>query len=218
MRWSKSLAVTVGVLALALATPANAGRVHYLQSDSGIVASEAFYLLDRAGNLWVVDDNCPTGEITWCLYPIPGDGTWPVPVSDMEWWLLNTIVTKDGIGWLARTGFWATSGQLPGFPVGVPPSTPATHERGLAAPNPFVQATTINFETGQPLGDAIVSIYSADGRLVREIRIGTVAVERFAVTWDGRDADGGHVAPGVYLATLRAADGFEATAKITLAP
>ena len=53
---------------------------------------------------------------------------------------------------------------------------------------------------------------------VRKIHIGTVAVERFAVTWDGRDADGGLVAPGVYLATLRADDGFEATAKVTLAP
>ncbi len=221
MRWSaRSLAVAVGVLALVTPATSIAGRVD-LQSPSGLVAKSHIpgqedwpVYLDLNGRIW---QQLYSG---WIELDIPGYG-WPVAVSEMEYWTMLAILTTDGVGWRIGTygpGDWTNMGAYPGYPIGVPSSPPASGERGLAVPNPFAQSTRIDFETGQALRDAAVSIYSTDGRLVREIRVGTVAVDHFAVTWDGRDADGGLVAPGVYLATLRADDGFEATAKVTLAP
>jgi hypothetical protein len=86
--------------------------------------------------------------------------------------------------------------QIGGTPVNIPAVTPTYPEMDLkvtCSPNPFKNITHIlagrNWATG-------VSIYTADGRLVRSLQAGQV---NGLVTWDGRDGSGRRLSPGVYL-------------------
>ena len=87
-------------------------------------------------------------------------------------------------------------------------------------PNPFNPSTTIRavFNGRAPANaDAIdVSVYRADGSLVRHIRGGTISGDEFSVRWDGRNERGNAAPSGVYFYAVRAA-GFRATGKMILA-
>ena len=68
--------------------------------------------------------------------------------------------------------------------------------------------------------DVTVSIYAADGKLVRELDFGhqpagVYRIHSRAAYWDGRNARGEHVASGVYFYTFTAGD-FTATRKMLL--
>ena len=79
-------------------------------------------------------------------------------------------------------------------------------------PNPTPGATRIAFEHNQPAGTAAsaeVRVFTLSGRLVRVIGGdevlpgGLLSARRVTVPWDGRDADGSLLAPGVYLYRVR---------------
>ena len=86
-------------------------------------------------------------------------------------------------------------------------------------PNPFNPETWIPYQVATP-GDVKVSIYAADGRLVRTLDLGHQAAGVYqsrsrAVYWDGRNDVGERVASGVYFYTLTAGD-FQATRKMLI--
>ena len=82
----------------------------------------------------------------------------------------------------------------------------------IASGNPSPGATTLRFALP---ADANVSlgIYDVAGRQVRDLAHGWRAAGVQSVAWDGRDDSGAVVAPGVYMAAVRAGSG-SATARL----
>ena len=68
-------------------------------------------------------------------------------------------------------------------------------------PNPFSLITNIRYtihDSGYKIEESTLSIYDAVGRKVRDFRITPYALQS-SVSWDGRDAAGNMLAPGVYF-------------------
>ncbi len=87
-------------------------------------------------------------------------------------------------------------------PVGVAP--PSRRPLGLGiAPNPATGATTVRFTLPAP-ARATLAVYDAAGRRVVTLVDGPLAAGEHDVRWEGRDAAGAPLAPGVYFARLRA--------------
>ena len=86
-------------------------------------------------------------------------------------------------------------------------------------PNPFNPETWIPYRLAEP-ADVSISIYAADGRLVRRLDLGHQVVGNYesrsrAACWDGRNALGEPVASSLYFYTLTAGD-FTATRKMLI--
>ena len=86
-------------------------------------------------------------------------------------------------------------------------------------PNPFNPETWIPYHLSEP-ADVTLSIYSADGKLVRTLALGHQPAGVYenksrAAYWDGRNAMGERVASGLYFYTLTAGD-FAATGKMLI--
>ncbi len=85
--------------------------------------------------------------------------------------------------------------------VGVPAAAAASGPALTAAPNPARGSIRLAFAA--PGGARVrLAIHDVRGRLVRELRAGTVEGGRGEVLWDGRDSSGTPAAPGVYFARL----------------
>ena len=86
-------------------------------------------------------------------------------------------------------------------------------------PNPFNPETWIPYQLAKPV-DVSISIYAANGQLVRTLDLGHQPVgiynsKSHAAYWDGKNALGEPVASGVYFYTLTAED-FTATRKMLI--
>ena len=86
-------------------------------------------------------------------------------------------------------------------------------------PNPFNPETWIPYKLASP-ADVSISIYAADGKLVRTLNLGRQPIGIYehrsrAAHWDGKNAVGESVASGVYYYTL-SADDFTATRKMLI--
>ena len=86
-------------------------------------------------------------------------------------------------------------------------------------PNPFNPETWIPYQLAKPT-EVVMSIYAADGRLIRTLELGHQSVGIYesrsrAAYWDGRNEFGEPVASGVYFYTLTAGD-FTATRKMLI--
>lgn len=98
-------------------------------------------------------------------------------------------------------------------------TAPLTTETALLPnyPNPFNPETWIPYQLASP-ADVTVSIYAADGKLVRTLELGYQPAGIYqsrsrAAHWDGCNAQGERVASGVYFYTFTAGD-FTATGKM----
>lgn len=86
-------------------------------------------------------------------------------------------------------------------------------------PNPFNPETWIPYQLATP-ADVNISIYAADGKLIRTLDIGHQAVGIYqskggAAYWDGKNDTGEPVASGLYFYTLTAGE-FSATRKMLI--
>ena len=77
-------------------------------------------------------------------------------------------------------------------------------------PNPFNPETWIPYELADA-SDVMITIYDANGRIVRELRIGHQSAGYYtskvrAAYWDGRNSVGEKVSSGVYFYQLTAGD------------
>jgi hypothetical protein len=70
-------------------------------------------------------------------------------------------------------------------------------------PNPFNPSTVITLRFGgdDPYGShpVDISVYSVDGRLVKNLYKGTVTGDSYSVVWNGTDDRGSTVASGLYF-------------------
>ncbi len=86
-------------------------------------------------------------------------------------------------------------------------------------PNPFNPETWIPYQLAAP-ADVSISIYTADGKLIRTLDLGHQPVGIYqhrshAAQWDGKNAQGELVASGVYFYMLTAGN-FTATRKMLI--
>ena len=86
-------------------------------------------------------------------------------------------------------------------------------------PNPFNPETWIPYQLAKS-ADVTVTIYAANGRIVRQMSLGHQSAGTYqsrsrAAYWDGRNAVGERVVSGVYFYTLTA-DNFTATRKMLI--
>lgn len=98
------------------------------------------------------------------------------------------------------------------------PEAPVASALVLAAPspNPFTGRTVMRYST-PAVGRAVLSVYDLQGRLVRTlVDEASLPAGAHDAAWDGRDAAGAALLPGLYLARLEAA-GPALTRKLLLA-
>ncbi len=86
-------------------------------------------------------------------------------------------------------------------------------------PNPFNPETWIPYQLAKS-ADVSISIYAADGKVVRTLKLGSMSAGRYqsrsrAAYWDGNNRAGEPVASGIYFYTLTAND-FTATRKLLI--
>ena len=131
-------------------------------------------------------------------------------------------------GWFLRGRMWVVVQTFYFNDVDTPASTNAAKappvlpaETSLLPnyPNPFNPETWIPYQLAKPV-DVSVSIYAADGKLVRTLILGHKQAGIYqsksrAAYWDGRNQQGEPVASGIYFYTLTAGD-FTATKKMLI--
>jgi len=86
-------------------------------------------------------------------------------------------------------------------------------------PNPFNPETWIPYQLNQA-SEVSLSVYSSEGKLVRQIDLGLKPAGNYqrterAIYWDGRNANGESVSSGVYFYRLQAAD-YSQTRKMVI--
>jgi hypothetical protein len=67
------------------------------------------------------------------------------------------------------------------------------------SPNPFRTGTTFRLSLDRPAARLEVRIHDAAGRLVRTLDAGPMPAGSREIRWDGRNASGSSIAPGVYF-------------------
>lgn len=125
---------------------------------------------------------------------------WSDEAPSLAGWYVDDVVLIDAVP-AARAAGVEEHGLAP-LPGGVPRIA-----IGAARPSPFREGTEIDVELAAGLAAEPVSveIVSVQGRLVRRLFEGPAPGDaRLRLHWDGRDARGEAVAPGVYLARASA--------------
>ena len=144
------------------------------------------------------------GDLDLAMTSMTGDvAVWgfstPYSMSSVEWG-----------GWFHDN--WNTSQHgfvVPGNPAGVTESAGPDDLHLLeAAPNPFDSSTAIRFvsRAGRPMR---LEVIDSAGRAVR-----SMLTESGIARWDGRDALGRAVPPGVYFARLIGGDGSAGSTRL----
>jgi flagellar hook assembly protein FlgD len=72
-----------------------------------------------------------------------------------------------------------------------------------AVPNPFSGSTAFSYRVADGGSKVDVGVYNVAGRLVKTLASGSQDAGVFTVTWDGTDAAGVRMAPGVYFLRSR---------------
>lgn len=103
-------------------------------------------------------------------------------------------------------------------PTTVPPDGGGTKVTTLAVrPNPARYGVTTAIRVVGFAGSATATIYSIDGRRVASRSVTSQSLTDVVTIWDGLDAGGARVPPGVYLARIAGAS-VEAKAVVSIAP
>jgi len=82
------------------------------------------------------------------------------------------------------------------------------------APNPFSMSSSIVFHS-PGVSQVGLEVYDTAGRLVRTQDLGSSPAGQHSVSWDGRDASGAELSPGIYFIRLVSAE-EEVSAKVVI--
>jgi len=93
-------------------------------------------------------------------------------------------------------------------------ASPASYQLLTNYPNPFNPTTTIEFALAKP-GLVTITIYNADGRLVRNLLSEQRPAGHHTVVWNAADNHNGNICSGVYFCVLQSAE-FKAVKKMML--
>ena len=83
-------------------------------------------------------------------------------------------------------------------------------------PNPFEPSTVFMLQTESAVIDARIEIFGVDGRLIREIPVGSISAGRSNVSWQGTDHNGVALPGGVYFYRLMYEGGHSGAGKAVL--
>jgi hypothetical protein len=119
--------------------------------------------------------------------------------------------TATAAGLTLRSGFWSAGPASTAAPEG---EAPRFSRLALPVPNPFNPRTQIAFTLAAD-GRISLRVFDVSGRLVRALVEGALPAGEHSAIWDGRDADGGDAASGVYFIQMRAGN-FAAVHKAVL--
>ena len=86
--------------------------------------------------------------------------------------------------------------------IGVPEPAPR-FELYPGTPNPFRSSTTLHFDVPSSGGHAKLEVYDVGGRRVTTLENRWLAGGAHAAQWDGTDAAGRSVGPGLYFSRLQ---------------
>jgi hypothetical protein len=84
-------------------------------------------------------------------------------------------------------------------------SIPQVFALGQNYPNPFINATAIDFAVPYEV-EVDLTVYDVSGRTVKVLAHGLRSPAHYTVYWDGKDSQGRFVSPGVYIYTLNAGE------------
>ena len=153
--------------------------------------------------------------------PVAGQPN-PVDWATNVRWCVDATVGPDGSVWFltaADNDFNPVTGMVRRFrytgpAVGVPVAA-APWMSLRAAPNPSARDTELRFTT--PGRERVrLAVFDLNGREVRRLLQGESGPGVVSASWDGRNARGVRVAPGLYLARLERAEGVESVRVLRL--
>ena len=177
---------------------------------------------------WWSGDNVPWGYPKIRFDNIPGDGQVTPLVYELPPFLRyfgfnysDNIISRDAQPYVFEFDAW--TGKLDVFreDAALSPSLSKTIPKTTALlpnyPNPFNPETWVPYQLAAA-ADVTLTIYAADGTLVRTLALGHRAAGVYqsksrAAYWNGRNELGEPVASGIYFYTLTAGD-FSATGKM----
>jgi hypothetical protein len=113
----------------------------------------------------------------------------PGPQSEPAWYRLRILEAGGGTSFAGPVRF-------------VP--DPSMEGMDLSVSVAAVGPVTVRYRLGHPTPGVSLDVYSATGRLVRNLASGARPIGAHAVAWDRRAGDGARVARGVYFVQLRA--------------
>ena len=114
----------------------------------------------------------------------------------------GVVVFKNGLGDLTKDATYRIYfGDLT-VSTGEMSSIPTAFALQAARPNPFRTDATVRFDVPAEGGEVSVSVFDAGGRHVRTLARGARSGGRYDVRWDGANASGQRVRPGVYFVQL----------------
>lgn len=122
--------------------------------------------------------------------PLPNPAGWNGSVISGGWGSFPVGETED---YLFRVGTATAVAEI----ESVEPAVGVT-----AFPNPLQEETAIRFAT-LAAGDVAVDVFDVQGRRVRRLIEGPVAVGAQQVAWDARDERGQPVSPGIYFGRVQ---------------
>ena len=156
-----------------------------------------------------------------------GGGTLATVTVSIKTCEAATAVTLSGVKLTDSAGWPATLGETSGAVVQThcggaglaDPETPLPTAYALypARPNPAGASTIIGFAIPASAGSVPVEvvIYSVEGRVVKRLESASYPPGYHHIEWDGRDAKGAQVSPGVYFCNLKSPD-YTRTRRISI--
>jgi hypothetical protein len=187
---------------------------HY--SQSGVVAT-MMYANPDPGYVFMLKS---TGEV-WRLQPWTLEWDYfeyftpPVPVSEVEWWDVWTVITKSGDVWRNAATEWFLVGQIPTSAAAQSSNGQLAEATILSCPNPTPDYCRISFRL--PSASSVsINITDVTGRAVRRLFNGLHPGGDYSLVWDGKDDNGRTVPAGVYLTRVQMGDEVS-TGRVVLA-
>jgi subtilisin family serine protease len=176
------------------------GGIEWLRNPEGDVDFYAVYCDSVSG----------FAPSTTTFYATTQDTMLPLPTpTDTLYYRVSAVDTSGYAG-----GYSAELLVAPGGPTDVPEPPTFVDQLQQNIPNPFNPTTTIRFSISRRARVTLV-IYDVAGRRVRILVDDERDPNRYAVTWDGRNAQGARASSGIYFYRLEAG-GFSQTRKMVL--
>jgi len=124
--------------------------------------------------------------------------------------------TESGIGYFQWSSLVVASGNQAPAAVEPAPASPLRFGLVIAGRNPATTGATLELVLPSATTSR-VAVYDVRGALVRRLQSGALGAGAHRVAWDGRDAAGARVRPGLYFARADAF-GQSAVRKLSMVP
>jgi hypothetical protein len=191
---------------------------------TGVLRSPTFTVNHRTIRLWVGGSTSPLAYVALVdattgnpLRIAHGLGT---EVMSMREWDTTDLLGSSAyfeIADRASNGHVSVDQiQAIGEVVGLPETPPpALSSAPTVSPNPSSGPVVFRYDLAQD-ADVSLSIYGADGRLIRRLQSGAQSARHYEIPWDGLSTGGEWAAAGVYYFRLTLRDGNDGKVSSTV--